>query len=151
MTSTCCSGELPLNLEDLDAMEDDALGLIALTLPDSAKNMMALAGKAEMLLRQRLEERNAIKLDTEHVSGTLAGAGYTHTIEDPEGLYRALCNLADYEEMNRWYAAPPKPPKRWDQRGLSELLKRGGAIRETILWYRVSVPNPPRLVLKVKA
>ena len=149
--NACCTGEMPISIEDLDAMDDDALGLIALTLPDSAKKLLALTGKAEMLIRQRMEERGATKLDTEHVSGTLASSGYTHTIDDPQALADALWDApgVDHLALDDMYRAP-EPVKRWDQRGLNELLKRGGAIREAIERYRTSTPNPPKLELKAK-
>lgn len=138
-------------LEDLDEMEDDALAALAVSMPEEARKLNAVAGKAALLIRQRMVERGATKLDTEHFAGRLATTGYSYEIEDGHALWSALMDAGmNALEIEAARPTQPMPAPRWDMRALNELAKRGGAIREAIERYRVSTPNEARLEIKEK-
>jgi len=109
-----------------DDMDEDALAEIADSMAKEAQRLSQVSGKARFMLAQRLSERGATVLDTEHWTGKVEAGAWQIVNES------ALYSCPGISE--RCFIIPdPKPPVgRWDNRALNEMHKLGGVIAEAI-------------------
>lgn len=139
-----------LTTEDLDSMSDDALATIAVEWKGEGRAFLDGADLAQFELEKRMEQSGATQLDTASWTGKLLSGGYTHVVDDSNGLVIALRDAdVDEEAIDVAWDRPPQP-RRWDHRELNELHKFGGKVAEAIDQYRRSTPNRKRLELKAK-
>ena len=136
-------------LEDIiKDMNDDALAETAQDMKVEGERLLRLAGMAAHALRQRMIERNATVLDTDHWGGKLTPGAPYHDYDD-ERMLRLKPLLTD-KEWGEVYVQPPTPLPRWDKRALNELAKRGGSIRAVIEDATTTSRGESKLQLKRK-
>lgn len=110
-----------------DDMDDDALAEIADSMQREARRLTEMSGKARWMLEQRLRDRGATVLDTEHWAGKLTAGAWQIVNE------QRLRDLPADVRERCFVVPPPKPPVgRWDQRALNEAVKLGGPVAEII-------------------
>lgn len=129
-------------------MGDDALAETALSMRVEGNRLVRMAGMAEHELRQRMIDREATVLDTEHWTGKLSPGAPSHEYDDAK--MEAVLPLLSEEEQAKVRVQPPAPPPRWDKRFLNELTKRGGIIRAAIENATTMTRGAPRLSLERK-
>ena len=127
---------------------DDALAETAIQMEEEGKRLLDMAGLALHELEDRMREKDATRLETEHWAGVLKPGVWIHTITDD--LMLKLESLITPAEWAQAYVQPKTPPQRWDLRALNELVKRGGEIRATIEAARTSTRDRSKLELKRK-
>ena len=133
-------------LEDVIAdMGDDALAETAQEMRVEGQRLLRMAGMAEHRLIQRMTERGATVLDTEHWGGKLTPGAQRHDY-DNKRMGRLQTLLADQE----WDAVRIFPIPRWDKRALNELAKRGGSIKTVIKDATITTRGEPKLELTRK-
>lgn len=128
---------------------DDSLAEIIIDIGKEAEKLTRMAALARHELVQRMVERDATVLDTDHWKGKLTPGAPSHTYDDAlmaEGLAKALTD----EEMAKALVLPPPPPPRWDQRVLNEYAKRGGPTKKAIDAATVTTRGAPKLKLERK-
>ena len=136
--------------DSCDGYTDDALAEIAESMKAEGRRLLQMADGARFELEQRLIDRGATVLESEHWTGKLASVGYEHTIDDPAGLRENLLRHLTPKAVDRAFPLPPLPERGIDHRELNELRKHGGVIAGLIDEYRRSAPKRPRLELKRK-
>ena len=148
----------PLTREEIERMPtdsgdgytDDALAEIAESMKAEGRRLLQMADGARFELEQRLIDRGATVLESEHWTGKLASVGYEHTIDDPAGLRENLLRHLAPKAVDRAFPLPPPPERGIDHRELNELRKHGGVIAGLIDEYRRSAPKRPQLKLTRK-
>src|SRR3972149_942445 len=111
-------------------MADDALAETAVEMKAESYRLRRMADLALHELENRMGDRSATKLDTEHWLGTLRPGPLIHDV-DPEKMEKLPQHLTP-EEWDEVYVPPPAPDRRWSHSVLNELVKRGGLIRVAI-------------------
>jgi len=137
----------------LEEYDDDALAEMADGFRAEADRLSRLARGAHEELRQRMVERGATKLDTEHWEGMLKPGAINHTVDDVARFRERLAHLgrgAWLDELDAAFPIPPPPPMRADHRVLNELHKRGGVVAAIIDEERKSMRGDPTLELRRK-
>lgn len=129
-------------------MGDDALAETAEEMRIEGNRLLRMAGLAAHELRQRMIDRKATVLDTEHWGGKLTPGIMRHEYDDDR--MRRLHPLLTEAEWGAVLVWPPTPAPRWDKRYLNELSKRGGSIRAVIEDATTSTRGDPGLELKRK-
>ena len=129
-------------------MADDALAETAVEMKAESYRLMRMAELALHELGNRMEDRGASKLDTEHWNGTLRPGPLIHHV-DPGKMEKLRQHLTP-EEWDDVYVLPPAPERRWSHSVLNELVKRGGLIRVAIEAARTSIRDRSKLELERK-
>lgn len=136
-------------VEDVIAdMNDDALAETSMGIREEGQRLLRMADLADFELVNRMENRGATKLDTEHWTGLLSAGRLSHQIND-EKLMRLRPLLSD-DDWATVRVQPPEPPQRWDKRAMNELAKRGGNIAVVIEEATTSERGRPELTLERK-
>ena len=137
-------------VEDVIAdMADDALAETAQDIREEGQRLLRMADLALHELVNRMQGRDATKLDTEHWAGSLSPGLLNHDFND-EKMMRLRYLLTD-DEWATVRVQPPAPPPRWDKRMLNELTKRGGSVKAVIEDATISERGRPKLTLERKA
>ena len=126
-------------------MGDDALAETAQEIREEGKRLLRMAELAEFELVNRMVDKGATKLDTEHWAGTLSPGIPSHVIDDE--MMARLDGLLSDEDWERarvqsW---------RWDKRVLNELAKLGGDVKIVIEGATTSERGRPKLKLERKS
>lgn len=138
-------------IEDVIAdMADDALAETIEDIGAEAQRLARMASLAQHELTQRMVERGATVLDTEHWEGKLTPGAPVHQYDD-EKMEMGLRSVLTPEEYALIWVHPPPPLPRRDKRYLNELAKRGGAILAAIDAATTTTRGSPRLTLERKS
>ena len=134
----------------LSEYTDDTLATMADDFAREAERLGRLAHGAHAELEQRMRDRGATHLETEHWSGVMKPGAINHTVDDLGRLRQRLLPFITSDELAAAIVQPPAPPVRADHRVLNELCKRGDPIATIIGEERRSTRGDSRLVLKRK-
>lgn len=133
--------------EKLADFTEDTLAELAKSLAENGKRQLKMASQAYFELTRRLQARGATVLDTEHWDGKLRAGALIHTVHNAQHLREQLSAYVDAKILDAIFV--PRLAVR-DQRLLTDLAKRGGAIAEIIADERETVRGEPKLELTRK-
>lgn len=128
-------------------LNDDALAELVEVWDQESKNLRKGSQLARDELTERMKERNATHIDTEHWAGQVRPGPFDHVVDD-----EAMEALAKLVPPGVWHSCTMLKPAVtvWDHRKLNELWKLGGEVAETIDAARVSTRQRGKLELTRK-
>lgn len=129
-------------------LNDDALAEMVEVWDQESKDLRKGSQLARDELTERMKERNATHIDTEHWAGKVRPGPFEHVVDD-EAMDRTLAPLVSAEVYDTCRNVVPET-KAWDHRKLNELWKLGGDVAKVIDAARVSTRQRGKLELTRK-